>query len=122
MLFGCSIQVKMSQSRVFYKGTNEDFVVFLDDPEALDKYKTDSTIPLSQVLGNFDVYKSITGGATGVLDKASKQELAEEFGDYKSVEDDIIKKILAEGHIQHSQSMAKGKKSIDGGLNREKMF
>lgn len=112
----------MSQHRIFYKGNKEDFVVFLDDPEALEQYKTDKTIPLSQVLGNFEVYKSITGGASGVLEKASNQELSEEFGDFKNVIDDIIPRIIKDGHIQQHQNIAKGRKSIDGGLNREKMF
>lgn len=111
----------MSQTRAFYRGNKEDFIVFLDDIDALEQYKTDTTVPLSQVVGNFDVYKSFTGGSSGMLEKASNQELSEEFGDFNSVVDDIIPKIIKNGQIQNHQKLSKGRKSVDGGMNKEKM-
>lgn len=108
------------QTRVFYKGQNEDFIVFLDDLEAMEKYKTDSTIPMSQFLGSFDVFKSYTGGASGKLEKASKQELAEEFGDFGDVVNDVIPVIISKGQIQNNSNLSKRKKSIDGGMNKER--
>lgn len=94
----------MSQAKLlFYKGNKEDFMVFVDDMEALEKYSSgDTTVPLSSVVGNFDIYKSITGsGSTGKLEVASKQELNSEFGDFKSAEDEIIPKILKSGQVQN---------------------
>jgi ribosome maturation protein Sdo1 len=98
-----------SQQRVFYKGNKEDFLVFLDDIDAYEKYTHGVTsIPLSQVVANFDVYRTITGnGSTGMLEVASDLSLNEEFGDFKSVEDEIIPKILKSGQLQNMR-----KKSI----------
>ncbi|GMM43854.1 Rtc3 protein [Pichia kluyveri] len=92
-----------SQTRVFYKGNKEDFLVFIDDVDEYEKYVHGvSSIPLSAVLANFDVYRSITGnGSSGQLDIASKQTLNEEFGDFNSVEDEIIPKILKNGQLQN---------------------
>ncbi|GMM30118.1 Rtc3 protein [Martiniozyma asiatica (nom. inval.)] len=115
----------MSQPRIFYKGNNEDFIVFLDDLNAYDSYvnKSDTTVPLTEVLGNFDVYRSCTGnGSTGKLEIASMQELSEEFGDFGNVEDDIIPLILRTGEVQNRGKLSKGKKNIDGGNNLNKMF
>ncbi|KAG0684350.1 hypothetical protein C6P40_000008 [Pichia californica] len=93
----------MSQERVFYKGQKEDFLVFLDDVDNYEKYihGVDS-IPLSSFVARFDVYRTVTGnGSEGILEVASKQELNEEFGDFKSVEGDIIPRILKKGKLQN---------------------
>lgn len=91
------------QQRIFYKGKKEDFLVFIDDVDAYEKYTHGVTsIPLSSVVGNFDVYRTISGnGSTGMLEVASKQNLNEEFGDFGSVEDEIIPKILKSGQLQN---------------------
>lgn len=92
-----------SAQRVFYKGNKEDFLVFIDDVSDYQKYVNgDTSVPLSSVVGNFDVYRTITGnGSTGQLEVASNIDLNEEFGDYKSVEDEIIPLILKKGNLQN---------------------
>lgn len=92
-----------SQERVFYKGQKEDFLVFIDDVDAYEKYIAGvSSIPLSSFVAKFDVYRTVTGnGSEGMLEVASKQTLNEEFGDFKSVEDEIIPKILKSGQLQN---------------------
>lgn len=92
------------QERVLYKGDRDDFIVFLDDMDEFEKYKNgnDTSIPLSNFLGNFSVYRTISGnGSSGVLELASGQELNEEFGDFESIEDDVIPQILRKGEVQN---------------------
>ncbi|KAJ5771457.1 ribosome maturation protein [Penicillium nucicola] len=38
------------QSKVFYKGRSEDFVIFVADVNAMDKWRKDRSIPLAQVM------------------------------------------------------------------------
>merc|ERR1711939_1291068 len=38
-----------------YKGKTEDFVIFVDDVESAEKWKTDKSIPLAQVVSSFKV-------------------------------------------------------------------
>jgi len=86
----------MAPRKVFYKGTDNDFLVFAENSELLDKFrKGDTTIPLVNVVSVFTVYTSRTGGSEGLLDEASKSELSNEFGD-KSIEE-VIKTILLNG-------------------------
>jgi hypothetical protein len=44
------------KTKVHYKGKEDDFIVFVDDLEALKKWKTDSTIPLADVVSGFKVF------------------------------------------------------------------
>lgn len=44
------------QSKVHYAGKEEDFVIFVDDPESLRKWKEDKSIPLAQVLSGFKIF------------------------------------------------------------------
>ena len=41
-----------------YKGKTEDFVIFVDDVESAEKWKTDKSIPLAQVVSSFKVFVS----------------------------------------------------------------
>ncbi|QPG73157.1 hypothetical protein FOA43_000463 [Brettanomyces nanus] len=90
---------------VFYKGDKMDLFVFLDSEEAYHKWlKGDKTVPLSDVLSTFNVYTYLTKiGSEGVLLAASKQMMSEEFGNFESVEDEIIPKILREGKVQRKK-------------------
>lgn len=45
-----------SNSKVFYKGANDDFVVFVDDIAALNNWRNDRSIPLAQVLNGWKVF------------------------------------------------------------------
>jgi hypothetical protein len=44
------------QTKVHYKGKDEDFVVFVDSIEAVQKWKNDPSIPLAQVVSGFKVF------------------------------------------------------------------
>lgn len=43
-------------SKVHYQGTEEDFIVFVDSPEDLEKWKSDRSIPLSSVVNSFKIF------------------------------------------------------------------
>ena len=45
-----------SQSKVHYQGKEEDFVVYIDDIESVQKWKGDRSIPLAQVVSGFKVF------------------------------------------------------------------
>ena len=44
------------QSKVHYQGKEEDFVVMIDDPESVQKWKKDRSIPLAQVVSGFKIF------------------------------------------------------------------
>ncbi|ODQ45134.1 hypothetical protein PICMEDRAFT_73913 [Pichia membranifaciens NRRL Y-2026] len=95
--------INRSSEHVFYKGNKEDFLIFLDDVDEYQKYIAgDTSIPMSRFIAKFDIYRNATGnGSEGILEIASEQNLNEEFGDFKSVEDEIIPKILRSGKLQN---------------------
>lgn len=45
-----------NQSRVFFKGSENDFVIFLDDVNKYKAWKNDSSVPLVDVVQSFDVF------------------------------------------------------------------
>lgn len=47
-----------SVSKVFYKGRSEDFIVFVDDLDILQKWKNDRSIALSEVLNGWKIFVS----------------------------------------------------------------
>lgn len=88
--------------KVFYKGEHSDFVIFVEDPELVAKYKAgDSTLPLIDIVSIYKVFVNRQGGVEGVLDEASKEELQNEFGAKANV-DTVIKKIVSEGEDKSS--------------------
>jgi hypothetical protein len=44
------------QTKVVYKGKSDDFVVYVDSIEDLQKWKKDSSIPLAQVVNGWKVF------------------------------------------------------------------
>ncbi|KAJ5621419.1 hypothetical protein N7528_006202 [Penicillium herquei] len=84
--------------KVFYKGKSEDFIVFVDDLETLQKWKNDRSIALSDVLNGWKIFVSHSHGAQGILDAASKSALQNEFG--TANEDEVMTKILEGGEYQ----------------------
>lgn len=44
------------QTKVHYKGTEDDFIVFIAGTEILKKWKEDKSIPLVEVVQSFDVF------------------------------------------------------------------
>lgn len=47
-----------NQTKVHFKGTktDEDFIVFVDSEDVVEKWKSDKSIPLAQVIGLFKVF------------------------------------------------------------------
>ncbi|KAI1911735.1 hypothetical protein LOZ53_006173 [Ophidiomyces ophidiicola] len=88
--------------KVFYKGDHDDFVVFVEDVAAVQNWRKDRSIPLSQVVNGFKVFCTHRQGAQGIYDGASKALLESEFG--TSNEDDVVTKILEKGEIQESEN------------------
>lgn len=43
-------------TKVHYKGSDEDFIVFVENPEELKKWKGDRSIPLAQVVDSFKIF------------------------------------------------------------------
>merc|ERR1712230_198881 len=80
-----------------YKGKTEDFVIFVDDVESAEKWKTDKSIPLVQFVSK--------QGKQGPLDGASNQTLETEFG--TSQEEEVIKQIIEKGTMQETEGMAR---------------
>ncbi|KAI9856702.1 MAG: hypothetical protein M1824_005285 [Vezdaea acicularis] len=90
-----------SQTKVHYKGKEDDFVVFVDDAQAVKAWKEDSSIPLAQVVSGFKIFITHKHGAQGILDAASKSTLENEFG--TSYDDEVVKVILEKGDIQETE-------------------
>lgn len=44
------------QTKVHYKGKDEDFIVFVESADAVKEWKGDKSIPLAQVVGGWKVF------------------------------------------------------------------
>jgi hypothetical protein len=44
------------QTKIHYKGNEDDFVILVESVEAVKKWKEDKTIPLVDVVNSFDVF------------------------------------------------------------------
>lgn len=42
--------------KVHFKGTHDDFIVFVDDAEVYDQWRTDKSIPLAHFISTFKVF------------------------------------------------------------------
>ncbi|KFY35778.1 hypothetical protein V494_05621 [Pseudogymnoascus sp. VKM F-4513 (FW-928)] len=93
------------QSRVHYKGSTDDYVVFVEDPAMLKKWRDDKTVALVEVVDAFKVFTTGKQGAQGELNTASKSQLENEFGTSK--DDEVIQKILQDGTLQETESSAR---------------
>ncbi len=47
---------EVQQTKIHFKGKDEDFIIFVDDAESAKKWKTDKTIPLAQVVSSFKIF------------------------------------------------------------------
>jgi len=113
-----------TQSKVHYKGKNDDFIVFVESAQAVSEWKKDKSVPLAQVVNGWKVfvthkYVSLhtilyvggngrTGpdidnrhGSQGVMDTASHGTLDAEFGTHK--EEDVVQQILEKGNVQNHE-------------------
>lgn len=106
---------------VHYKGASDDFFVYIDSQDDYEKWKTDKTVALAQVVSAFKVFETnkyvisrlITlsyggcslrffyrHGAQGTYNEPSHAALDNEFGTHN--EEEVIKIILEKGTIQES--------------------
>ncbi|KPM37108.1 hypothetical protein AK830_g9461 [Neonectria ditissima] len=91
-----------TQSKVHFKGSQDDYLVFVDDVDAFKKWSEgDKTIPLAHFISSFKVFRTHNQGVQGTYDAAAKGTLESEFG--TSVDDDVIKIILEKGTLQSSE-------------------
>ncbi|RKF62039.1 SDO1-like protein C21C3.19 [Erysiphe neolycopersici] len=91
------------QTKVHYKGKDDDFIIFIDDSTLVNSWKTDKSIPMAHFVSTFKVFVTHKHGAQGSLDTASTATLENEFG--TSVVEDVIKKIIEKGSIRESEAV-----------------
>ncbi|KAF5023929.1 hypothetical protein F66182_4009 [Fusarium sp. NRRL 66182] len=90
-----------TQTKVHYKGSSEDFLIFIDDFETYKKWQSDKSVPLAHFISSFKIFLTHGQGAQGTYDAASKAALENEFG--TSVDDEVIKVILEKGETQSTE-------------------
>lgn len=44
------------QTKVHYKGNNDDFIILVESAKAVQDWKKDSSIPLAQVVAGFKIF------------------------------------------------------------------
>ncbi|KUI66613.1 hypothetical protein VM1G_01813 [Cytospora mali] len=88
------------QVKVHYKGSEDDFIIFIDDLDTYKSWKSDKSIPLAHFVSAFKIFVTHQQGAQGAHDSASKGQLESEFGTSK--DDEVIKAILEKGNVQES--------------------
>ncbi|KAH6648477.1 shwachman-Bodian-diamond syndrome protein [Truncatella angustata] len=95
------VKGEATQTKVHFKGQEDDFIIFVDDVSAYNQWKSDKTIPMAQFISTFKIFVTHKQGNQGQYDGASKSTLENEFGTSK--EEDVIKQILEKGNFQESQ-------------------
>ncbi|KAL0264340.1 hypothetical protein SLS55_000288 [Diplodia seriata] len=87
-----------TQTKVHYKGKEDDFIIFVESEKAVKDWKADSSVPLAQVVNGWKIFVTHKHGNQGILDTASNAMLENEFGTHK--EEDVVKQILEKGDTQ----------------------
>lgn len=44
------------QTKVYLKGSSEEFLIFIDDVEAYKKWQTDKSVPLAHFISSFKIF------------------------------------------------------------------
>lgn len=44
------------QTKVHYKGNEDDFIIFIDDVEAYKKWQSDKSVPLAHFISAFKIF------------------------------------------------------------------
>jgi len=91
-----------AQTKVHYAGKDEDFIIFVDGEDSVQKWKKDKSTPLAQVVSGFKIFVTHKQGSQGVMDAASHSTLENEFGTHN--EDECMSKILEKGTVQTSEN------------------
>jgi hypothetical protein len=109
------------QVKVHFKGSDDDYIIFVESAQAVQKWKNDKSTPLPQVVGAFTVHVShkyvstwpgippsptktnhiIRQGTTGQLGTPADSQLENEFGTSKV--EDVLQQILEKGHIVETE-------------------
>ncbi|EPE34945.1 FYSH [Glarea lozoyensis ATCC 20868] len=97
----------VQETKIHYRGQNvhDDFIVYTTNVELLQKWKTDKSIPLVDVLDAYQIFVTHKQGAQGILDTASHAELDSEFGTHKI--EDVAERILKEGSVVKNKGSSK---------------
>ncbi|MCJ1339329.1 hypothetical protein MMC09_004618 [Bachmanniomyces sp. S44760] len=90
------------QTKVHYKGRDEDLVIFVESAEEVQKWKKDSSIPLVEVVSGYKIFVTHKHGAQNAYDSASKSTLENELG--TSNEDECMKLIMEKGTVQEGET------------------
>ncbi|KAI7907108.1 ribosome maturation protein [Cokeromyces recurvatus] len=82
-------------TKVVYKGNGNNEFFVIANPGMVSKWRHDKTIPLIDVVQNFEVHTTPTGSNTGGPIRPSTGVLMDTFD--TTNEDEIVKKIISEG-------------------------
>lgn len=82
-------------TKVVYKGNHDVEFFVIANEGMVSKWRNDKTIPLIDVVQNFDIHTTTTGGNTGEAVSPSKGVLESNFNTTNT--DEIVKKIISEG-------------------------
>lgn len=87
--------------------------MIVESVEAVKKYRKDSSTPLVDVVDSFDIFITNKHGAQGVLDRASKGQIENEFGTYykcgvfanfSTKNEEALETILKEGEVEETKT------------------
>ncbi|KAJ1980629.1 hypothetical protein H4R34_002379 [Dimargaris verticillata] len=91
-----------------------EFYIFADS-NMIKKWRHDKSVPLTQVVENFDIYQSDSGGNTGLASRPTQSVLKDTFN--TSNEDEICRFILEKGAIKGEHSEIDESKNAGRGFN-----
>ena len=60
-----------AQSKIHYQGKDEDFIIMVDDPQSVESWKNDRSIPLAQVVSGFKIFVTHKYNSYGPLNNES---------------------------------------------------
>ncbi|KAI1839948.1 hypothetical protein JX266_013850, partial [Neoarthrinium moseri] len=95
------VKGEAQQTKVHFKGKEDDFIIFVDDVATFKKWKEDSSVPMAHFISAFKVFVTHKQGTQGQYDTASKSTLENEFG--TDNDEEVIKQILNKGNLQESE-------------------
>jgi ribosome maturation protein Sdo1 len=91
--------------KVHFKGSSDDYIIYVNDVESVQKWKEDKSIPMVDVVNAFQVFVTHRQGAQGILDSASNADMDSEFGTHKV--EDVVQQILEKGEVVTGKSSSK---------------
>ncbi|KAI0125897.1 shwachman-Bodian-diamond syndrome protein [Xylariales sp. AK1849] len=95
------VKGEATQTKVHYKGKEDDFIIFVDDVETMKKWRDDKSVPMAHFISAFKIFVTHKQGNQGQYDGASQSTLDNEFGTH--VDEEVIKQILEKGNVQESE-------------------